>query len=184
MQSSQPGVPTANSSYLSPSMDAGRASMDAFLSTSDGKTKLNALTTRMAAMKARVEKDVTPLSVAERRAFFDEFREDPVFSKMGGGKIDSAERIESFLNMDDESLYRLMKMQFVLLADMQQGKGELNQLMMNTLQRKKEVEEQQLKALEGNTHDHQHSSECGHSHASNGDPGASNAMSGSKSMQR
>ena len=182
VQSSQPGVPTANSSSLSPSMDANRASMEAFLATSDGKAKLNALTTRMSSVKARVEKDVAPLSSAERRTFFDEFREDPVFSKMGGGKIDSAERIESFLKMDDESLYRLMKMQYVLLADMQQGKGELNKLMMATLQRKKELEEQQLKTLEGHGHDHQHSSECGHN--SSGDHGASSTVSGSKPMQR
>lgn len=139
-----------------------RASLEALLATPEGREKLHALTSRMNRLKMDVEKEVPGMSASDRRDFFDSFKDDPLLASYGNFRIDSADRMNAFLAMSDESLYKMLKMQRVLAEDVNNGDGALaRQLHEAEIQKQKKSQEE---CSMDHDHSHSHSHSHGHEH--------------------
>jgi ABC-type nickel/cobalt efflux system permease component RcnA len=125
----------------------------------------------------QVQRDVAMLSETDRKEFFDAFRDDPLLSTYGNVKIDTAERVQAFLDIPEESLYKLIKMQMVLLQDAHEGGGVLNQLLLSSAgplpaMKRSDVATSSTPYESSSSYDHDHShghehvhsQECSHGH--------------------
>lgn len=138
------------------------------------------------------------MSSEERRTFFLSFTDDDELSKYANVRIDTVDRLQAFLDMSEEGLGKLCKMQGILARDGKEGKGELVAMVSERIARKQAEEAKKVTTRDPTAHgdhshgDHSHGdhSHDGHSHGAHGEceaPGhasSGGAASASSRMKR
>jgi hypothetical protein len=121
---------------------AGLESMRAFMMSAEGQTKMKSLSQRISSAKSRAQREVGSWSNEKREAFFDECAADgsPIasISAIGSsGGVGPMDQILAFMQLDDETLDTLVRLQAAVEEDAKAG-GSLGVKLMHLQERARE----------------------------------------------